>query len=65
LEIIPLYATSLLIVLFEVFALCRPGGIMNMDTGGYKYNQITEVISEKYFLTDSTPMSHIYCRSNE
>ncbi|MCA9405472.1 MAG: DASS family sodium-coupled anion symporter [Candidatus Omnitrophica bacterium] len=36
LEIIPLYATSLLVILLETFFLCRPGGVMNMDSGGYK-----------------------------
>jgi len=36
LEIIPLYATSLSVVLLLTFFLCRPGGILNMDEGGYK-----------------------------
>ncbi len=35
-EIIPLYATSLLVVLWETFLLTRPGGVLGMDEGGYK-----------------------------
>jgi len=34
-EIIPLYATSLGVVLLLTFLLCRPGGILNMDEMGY------------------------------
>jgi len=36
LEIIPLYATSLLVVLLNIFLLARPGGVLNMDEGGYQ-----------------------------
>jgi sodium-dependent dicarboxylate transporter 2/3/5 len=36
LEIIPLYATSLLVVLLETFLLCRPGGVLDMAPDGYK-----------------------------
>ena len=36
LEIIPLYATSLLVVLLEVFLLGRPGGVLEMDRSGYQ-----------------------------
>jgi len=36
LEVIPLYATSLLVVILEIFLLTRPGGVLNMDAGGYK-----------------------------
>lgn len=36
LEIIPLYATSLLVVLLETFLLCRPGGVLNMKPNGYE-----------------------------
>jgi sodium-dependent dicarboxylate transporter 2/3/5 len=36
LEIIPLYGTSLLVVLLQIFTLCKPGGILNMDVNGYK-----------------------------
>ena len=36
LEIIPLYATSFMVVLLEIFLLCRPGGVLNMDASGYK-----------------------------
>lgn len=35
LEIIPLYATSLLVVLLQVFLLARPGGVLDMDSSGY------------------------------
>lgn len=34
-EIIPLYATSLGVVLLLTFLLCRPGGILGMDESGY------------------------------
>lgn len=34
-EIIPLYATSLGIVLLLTFLLCKPGGILGMDETGY------------------------------
>src|SRR3989338_9052085 len=36
LEIIPLYATSLVVVLLETFLLCRPGGVLNMGPSGYE-----------------------------
>lgn len=35
-EVIPLYATSLLVVVLETFLLCRPHGIMNMNARGYE-----------------------------
>lgn len=35
LEIIPLYATSLLVVLLEILLLCKPGGVLGMDETGY------------------------------
>lgn len=35
-EIIPLYATSLLVVLMNVFLLARPGGVLDMDEQGYQ-----------------------------
>jgi solute carrier family 13 (sodium-dependent dicarboxylate transporter), member 2/3/5 len=35
LELIPLYATSLITVLLLIFFLCRPGGILGMDQSGY------------------------------
>jgi len=34
-EIMPLYATSLLVVLLETFLLARPGGVLDMDRLGY------------------------------
>ncbi len=34
-EIFPLYVTSLLVVLLLIFALAKPGGVMNMDRKGY------------------------------
>lgn len=34
-EVIPLYATSLLVVLLEILFLCRPGGVLQMDKSGY------------------------------
>ncbi len=34
-EIIPLYATSIILVLLEILFLCRPGGVLNMDDTGY------------------------------
>ncbi len=36
LEIVPLYATSFLVVLLEVFLLARPGGVLGMEPSGYK-----------------------------
>jgi sodium-dependent dicarboxylate transporter 2/3/5 len=36
LEIIPLYATSLAVVLLLTFLLCRPDGILGMDAMGYQ-----------------------------
>lgn len=36
LEIIPLYATSILVVLISIFMLSRPGGVLGMDRAGYK-----------------------------
>lgn len=35
-ELIPLYATSLLVVLLNVFLLARPGGVLDMDASGYQ-----------------------------
>lgn len=35
LEVIPLYATSLIIIILEILLLCRPGGIMGMNESGY------------------------------
>lgn len=35
-EIVPLYATSILVVILEVLLLCRPGGILGMNTAGYE-----------------------------
>ncbi len=35
LEIVPLFATSLLVVLLEAFLLGRPGGVLGMDRSGY------------------------------
>jgi sodium-dependent dicarboxylate transporter 2/3/5 len=35
LEIIPIYATSLVIVLLLIFLLAKPGGVLNMGEGGY------------------------------
>lgn len=35
LEIIPLFATSLLVVLLEAFLLGRPGGVLGMNRSGY------------------------------
>ncbi len=35
-EIIPLYATSLVVVLLNVFLLARPGGVLDMDDSGYQ-----------------------------
>lgn len=35
LEILPLYTTAFLVVLLEMFMLCRPGGVLNMDATGY------------------------------
>jgi len=35
LEIIPLYATSILVITMEIFLLCRPGGVLNMGPTGY------------------------------
>ncbi len=35
-EIIPLYATSLLVIVLETFLLCRPNGVLNMDGKGYE-----------------------------
>lgn len=34
-EVIPLYATSLLVVLLEILLLCRPNGVLQMDKSGY------------------------------
>lgn len=36
LEIIPLYATSMLVVLLNIFLLARPGGVLGMDESGYQ-----------------------------
>ncbi len=36
LEIIPLYATSMVVVLLNIFMLTRPGGILDMDHTGYQ-----------------------------
>ena len=36
LEIIPLYATSMVVVLLNVFMLARPGGVLDMDASGYQ-----------------------------
>ena len=36
LEIIPLYATSILTVLFLILFLGRPGGVLGFDKGGFK-----------------------------
>lgn len=35
-EIIPLYATSMVVVLLNVFMLARPGGVLDMDESGYQ-----------------------------
>ncbi len=35
-EIIPLYSTSVLVVVLSAFLLCRAGGVLDMDSGGYK-----------------------------
>ncbi|MCA9401147.1 MAG: DASS family sodium-coupled anion symporter [Candidatus Omnitrophica bacterium] len=35
-EIIPLYATSLMVVLLEMFMLCRPDGVLAMSKTGYQ-----------------------------
>ncbi len=35
-EIIPLYATSMVVVLLNIFMLARPGGILDMDRSGYQ-----------------------------
>ena len=35
-EIIPLYATSLVVVLLLTFLLAKPGGVLGMDASGYK-----------------------------
>ena len=35
-EIIPLYATSLGVVLMLILGLARPGGVLDMDQNGYK-----------------------------
>ena len=35
-EIIPLYATSMVVVLLNVFLLARPGGVLDMDDSGYQ-----------------------------
>lgn len=35
-ELIPLYATSLLVIILETFLLCRPNGVLNMDSKGYE-----------------------------
>lgn len=36
LEVVPLYATSILVVVLEIFLLCRPGGVLGMDESGYQ-----------------------------
>ena len=36
LEIIPLFATSLWVILFLVFSLTKPGGVLGMDESGYQ-----------------------------
>ncbi|MCC5847169.1 MAG: DASS family sodium-coupled anion symporter [Verrucomicrobia bacterium] len=36
LEIIPLYATSMVVVLLNIFMLARPGGVLDMDDSGYQ-----------------------------
>ena len=36
LEIIPLYATSLSIVILLIFLLAKPGGVLGMNAGGYR-----------------------------
>lgn len=36
LEIIPLYATSLVVVVALIFLLCRPGGVLGMNEAGYQ-----------------------------
>jgi sodium-dependent dicarboxylate transporter 2/3/5 len=35
LEIIPLFATSFLVILLLTFLLCRPGGVLNMEPTGF------------------------------
>lgn len=35
-EVIPLYATSVTVVLLEIFLLCRPDGVLAMDRNGYQ-----------------------------
>jgi di/tricarboxylate transporter len=35
-EVIPLFATSLLVILLLVFSLARPGGVLTMDENGYQ-----------------------------
>lgn len=35
LEIVPLYTTSLMVVVLEILMLCRPDGVMGMDKNGY------------------------------
>ncbi len=35
LEIVPLYTTSLMVVILEILMLGRPGGVMGMDKSGY------------------------------
>lgn len=35
-EIIPLFATSILVVLLLVFSLAKPGGVLGMDQNGYQ-----------------------------
>lgn len=36
LEIIPLFATSLLVILLLIFSLAKPGGVLGMDSNGYQ-----------------------------
>lgn len=35
-EVLPLYATAVLVVVLEIFMLARPGGVLGMDKGGYQ-----------------------------
>lgn len=35
-EILPLYATSIVVVVLETFLLTKPGGVLGLDKGGYK-----------------------------
>lgn len=36
LEVLPLFATSVVVVVMEILLLAKPGGVLGMDKGGYK-----------------------------